>query len=240
MLVVPAAFASPAQTSVPGCSAMVADHATSGRTDLIAGTNVFNGELLRTRGDGHLILQCETVKLALAPDSSMRVFQYDAKTSVELEGGIVDYSTGGQSEDLSIYGLDVKVIPDTKQPTVGEVDVASDCELSVQSTKGAISVVSDKETKTIQESKAYRVTPKMGVDYSEDWRPVPADYPDYPHDAKYHESHHHVACAAAPYQNAVKTPLMSASEFHEILAVGTATGVGVLLYKKWSESPSQP
>jgi hypothetical protein len=229
--------AAPAQTGAPGCSAIVADHSTINGTDAVAGTAIFSGELLQTQSDGQLMIQCGTVRLGLASGGSMRVFQTGAATDVELERGTVAYSTGGQSEDVRFYALDVKVVPDTRQATVGQVDVVSDCELSVQSSKGTATVTSDKETKTVEESKAYDVSPKLGVDYSDDWRPVPADYPDFPRDAKYHESHHHIACAAA----VVKTPMtLGPEEFKAIVAAGVMTGGGIAVWQIATESPSKP
>jgi hypothetical protein len=240
ILVGPVASAAPGQTSPTACSATAANDATISGTAAVAGADIFSGELLRTSGDGSLIIACGTVRFALASGSSMRVFQTAAETSVELENGIVSYSTGGHSENLTLYSLDVKIVPDTQQPTVGQVDVSSHCELSVQSTKGTVAVTSEKETKIVQESKAYDVTPKLGVDYSDDWRPVPADYPEFPHDAKYHDSHHHVACAAAAPENAsVRAPL-DPEVFRAITVAGALGGTGIAIWKIESESPYKP
>lgn len=233
--------AAPAQTSAAACSATIADHAIIGRTDAVAGSAIFSGELLRTSDEGRLMVQCGTIRLALASNSSMRVFQSGIQTSVELERGIVDYSTAGRSDDLALYGLDVKIVPDTNQPTIGQVDVASSCELSVQSMKGSAAVTSEKETKIVKESKAYRVTPKIGVDYSEDWHPVPADYPDFPRERKYHDSHRHVACAAARIENADTTPAMTNPEVFRAIAAGAVLGgAGYIIWDKVTESPSKP
>lgn len=243
LLAGPVVLAAPGQTSATGCSATVADHATIGRNEaIVAGTDIFNGELLRTATDGRLMIQCGAVKFALASDSSMRVFQSGTQTSVEVERGIVDYSTAGRSGDLALYGLDVRIVPDTKQPAIGQVDVSSDCELSVQSTKGTATVTSDKRTKIVEESKAYDVTPKMGVEYSEDWRPVPADYPDFPQERKYHESHHHVVCAAAPpIQTADTIAAMHNPEiFRAIVAGAVLGGAGYAAWDLESESPYKP
>lgn len=237
----PLILAAPAQTSAAGCSVTVADHATIARAEAVADTDIFSGELLRTSDNGRLMIQCGTVRLALASDSSMRVFEYGTKTSVELERGIVAYSTAGRSEDLTLYGLDAKIVPDTKQPTTGQVDVSSACDLSVESTKGTATVTSDKRTKTVDENRAYEVVPKLGVEYSDDWRPVPADYPDYAHDAKYHNSHHHIACAAAPVQNASTTPAMTnPAVFRGIVAGGVLLGAGYYFWDRLTESPYKP
>ncbi|MGH9573622.1 MAG: hypothetical protein ACRD40_08835 [Candidatus Acidiferrales bacterium] len=166
----------------------------------------------------------------------MRVFQYGTKTSVELERGKVIYSTAGRSEDLSLYSLDVEVIPDTKQATMGQLDLFSSCDLSVQSTKGTATVKSDRATKIVEESKAYDVTPKLGVTYSDNWHPVPADYPDFPQQAEYHKSHHHVSCLAAPVQSARTNPEL----FRAIPVVAGMAGVGYEVWKLETESPSKP
>lgn len=236
----PVALAAPAQTSPLACSATVADHATISRVEATVGADVYGGELLQTANDGSLTIQCRAVRLALASNSSMRVFQSGTKMSVEVERGIVAYSTGGQMEDLTLYALDVKIVPNTSQATVGQIDVASHCEVSVESIKGSVSVTSEKETKVVEESKAYDVTPKLGVDYSDDWQPVPADYPNLPRDAKYHDSHHHVACAAAPIQNqAAKAPI-DPEVFREITVGGLMAGGGIILWHEIIESPSKP
>ncbi|HEY6467939.1 MAG TPA: hypothetical protein VIY69_18200 [Candidatus Acidoferrales bacterium] len=241
LLAAPVILAAPAQTSAASCSVTIADHATIGRAGAVAGTDVFSGELLRTADEGRLMIQCGTVRLALASNSSMRVFQYGAKTSIELERGIVAYSTAGRSEDLALYGLDVKIVPNTSQPAIGQVDVSSACELSVESTKGTATVISDKRSKVVEENKAYEVTPKLGVEYSDDWHPVPADYPDFPHDAKYHDSHHHIACAAAPIQNAgTKVAMTNPDIFRAIVAGGVLAGAGYALWGHESESPYKP
>jgi hypothetical protein len=243
LLAATAASAAPrqaGQATSTACSATVADHATIAGSEAAVGTDIYSGELLQTSNDGSLMVQCKTVRLALASNSSMRIFQSDAKTSVELERGIVTYSTGGFSEDLTLYSLDVKIVPETKQPTIGQVDVSSRCELAVQSTKGKVAVTSDKETKIVEESKAYDVTPKIGVDYSDNWQPVLNDYPDFPRQAKYHDSHHHVPCAAAPPQNASVKPPMDPEVFREIAVGGLMAGTGIILWHFESESPYKP
>jgi hypothetical protein len=242
LLAGPAALAAaPGQTEASGCLAIVATHATISKIDAVTGTDIFSGELLQTSRDGQLTIQCKTVRLGLGPDSSMRVFQSGTETSVEVERGIVAYSTGGQSENLALYGLDVKIVPDTKQPTIGQVDVGSDCELSVQSTKGTAAVTSGKDTKIVEESKAYDVTPKLGVDYSDDWRPTLADYPEFPSQAKYHDSHHHVACAAAAEeQDAVAKNLTGAGVFRSVAIAGALAGGGIIIWHIESESQYTP
>jgi hypothetical protein len=245
LLSAPMIFAAPGQTTTPGCSVPVAENATISGNPAAVGTDIFNGELLQTQNNGSLVVQCGSVRLALASNASMRVFQAGTKTSVELERGIVAYSTAGRSEDLALYGLDVKIVPNTQQPSVGQVDVSSHCELSVQSGKSTAAVTSDKETKTVEEGKAYDVTPKLGVDYSDDWRPVPEDYPDFPREAKYHDSHHHVACVAAAEtaQNAAPNPAVSGGDFHLIVAGAGLAALGGISYHLWdklSESPYKP
>lgn len=236
LFVVPVVVAAPGQTSAAGCSAITASRATISGVEAIAGTAIFSGELLETSYDGSVMVQCGTVRLAVASDSSIRVFQTGTKTSVELERGKVIYSTGGRSEDLALYSLDAEIIPDTKQPTIGQIELFSSCNLSVQSTKGAAAVKSEKETKIVEESKAYDITPKLGVTYSDNWHPVPADYPDFPRQAEYHKSHNHVSCVASRIQNARTDPEL----FRAIPIVAGMAGAGYEVWRLESESPYKP
>lgn len=241
LLAAPVILAAPGQTSAANCSVTAANHATIGRAEAVAGTDIFSGELLRTSDGGGLMIQCGTVRLALASNSSMRAFEYGTQTSIELERGIVAYSTGGRSENLALYGLDVKIVPDTTQPTTGQVDVSSSCDLSVESTKGTATVTSEKRSKVVEENRAYQVMPKLGVEYSDDWRPVPADYPDFPRDRKYHDSHHHIPCAAAPIQNAgTKAAMTNPDIFRGIVAGGVLGGAGYYFWDRLTESPYKP
>jgi len=90
-------------------------------------------------------------------------------------------------------------------------------------------VTSGRETRTIQETKSFRVLSEFGVDYRDSWQPVLTDYPEFPRDAEYHKSHSHVACPAGLWQ-AAKAPVPGAgSHFAEVVGgtLAILTWIGV-------------
>src|SRR5579871_537893 len=220
------------------CTATLAQNATVGGTHLSEGTTVFAGERLVTGDGGQVRVQCGGVRLALADNSAMRAFQAGTKTIVELEHGTVTYATPGHSEDLSIYSLDIRVIPVTSQPAMGQISSPSHCQISVRPTKSSATVTSGRETKEIEESKSYEVTAEEGVDYRDDWKPVLTDYPEYPRDADYHHSHGHVACAAAYANQSGRAPRPPAGTGHfKLVAIGIAVVVISIPVDEALESP---
>jgi hypothetical protein len=85
------------------------------------------------------------------------------------------------------------------------------------------------------------VTSEIGVEYQDSWQPVPADYPEFPHDAQYHHSHGHAACPAA-YANQNRNPLkppLGDGHFHEI-AIGIVLVTTIIPVWKSLESPHKP
>ena len=230
-----------AQEGPPICTATAAENAALSGTRLSQGTTVFSGEQITTQDRGQALIQCGGVNLALAEDSAMRPFQAGTKLLVELERGTLLYSTPGNSEDLTIYSLDIRIAPHTEKPAAGQVSAPSHCRISVRPSKSSVTVTSGRESKVIEESKAYEVTAELGVTYRDTWKPVSADYPDFPRDAEYHHSHDHVACAPA-YANQTGRPPISptvAGHFREIV-IGVAVAVTGHVIHEVLESSDRP
>jgi hypothetical protein len=233
--------AASAQESSQFCTVTVAQEATVGGTHLSEGTTVFAGERLVSDQGGQVRLQCGSVRLALSESSAMRAFQSGTKTIVELEHGTITYATAGHSEDLKIYSLDIRIVPVTSQPAVGQVSSPSHCQISVRPSKSSAIVTSGRETKEIEESKSYEVTAEEGVDYRDDWKPVLTDYPDYPREADYHHSHGHVACAPAYSNHSGRLPMHAGAPSHfRILAAIVIVGITIPVIHEVLESPSKP
>ena len=218
------------QQVAPSGVVTLASRAMLGNQSVSVGTTVFSGDLLRTEDEGRLNVQSGTVQIALGPNTSVRLFHNINRMIVEVERGSIAYTAKGTNEDLTIFALDIRLVPKTNVPASGQVTIVSRCDVNASAIHSTIEVTSGRETRTIEETKSFRVLSEFGVDYRESWQPVLADYPDFPRDAEYHKSHSHVACPAGGWQSA-KSPLhgLGAGHFQEVIggAIGIITWISV-------------
>ena len=214
-----------------------ASNATVGSGSVSEGATVFSGELLKTGDHGRLNVQSGSVQLVLGENTSVRVFKNLNRTLVEIERGTLTYTARGASEDLTLFALDIQFVPKTSFPASGQISIVSRCDVNVTAIRSTVEATSGRETRTIEETKSFRVISEMGVDYRDSWHPVLSDYPEYPREAEYHRSHSHVACPAAPWKSPVSA--LAQGHFREI-AIGIAVIIGVPPIIKAFESPDRP
>lgn len=223
------AFAQTQQVAPSGV-VTVASRAMLGNQSVSVGSTVFSGDPLRTEDEGRLNVQSGTVQIALGPNTSVRLFHNINRMIVEVERGSIAYTAKGTNEDLTIFALDIRLVPKTNVLASGQVTIVSRCDVNASAIHSTIEVTSGRETRTIEETKSFRVLSEFGVDYRESWQPVLADYPDFPRDAEYHKSHSHVACPAGVWQ-AAKSPVsaLGAGHFQEVIggALGIITWISV-------------
>lgn len=234
--------AATAQTLPAAVGVVVAAQAARvGSSPLTQGSTVFSGDLLKTEDKGSIQVSVKQVRISLGENSSMRIFWQEGHTVLELERGVVTYAAPGAGENISIFAQDVKFVPDTTKPAEGQISVRSRCELSAVAVRSTLEATSGREKKTIEESKSFSVTSEIGVEYRDSWQPVPADYPDFPHDAQYHHSHSHAACPAAysTQSSRLTKPPIGDGHFREI-AGGIIVGVSLIPIIKALESPHKP
>jgi hypothetical protein len=217
----------------------LAANARIGNGNVSEGATVFTGDLLKTSDQGHLSVQSGSLQFVLGENSSARIFRSENRTIVELERGTLAYSAKGVNENLTIFALDIRFVPQTSLQASGQISIISRCDVSLTAIHGNVEVTSGRETKTVQENKSYRVLADFGVDYRDSWQPVLSDYPDFPRDAQYHHSHGHVACLAAA--NAVQNPMAPLLEGHirEIIGGAVAIITGWAVHEAL-ESPDRP
>jgi len=207
-----------AQQVTPAGVVTIASRATLGDQAVSVGSTVFSGDLLKTEDKGSLSVQSGTVQIALGPNASVRIFHNLNRVIVEVERGAIAYTAKGTNEDLTIFALDIRLVPKTSAPASGQVSIVSRCDVNVTASHSTIDVTSGRENRTIEETKSFRVLSEFGVDYRDSWQPVLTDYPEFPRDAEYHKSHSHVACPAGVWQ-AAKPPVsaLGAGHFQEIV-----------------------
>jgi hypothetical protein len=217
----------------------LAANATIGNGTVSEGATVFSGDLLKTGDQGHLSVQSGSLQFVLGSNTSARLFKNLDRTIVELERGTLAYAAKGVNENLTIFALDIRFVPQTSMQVAGQISVLSRCDVAATSTRGSVEVTSGRETKTVQEGRSYRVLSDVGVDYRDSWQPVLSDYPDYPRDAQYHHSHGHVACVATVHTTQSPVSALAGGHFREIIGGGIAiiTGWGI---HEALESPDRP
>lgn len=231
--------AAPAPNNPVG-SVTSAEAAHVGTAPVSVGATVYSGDLLSTEDRGMIQVQVAKAQFALGPNSSMRIFRQDNRTVVELERGVITYHAPGAGESIALYALDVRFVPNTSNPASGQIHVRSRCELGAVAIHGNIDVTSGRESKTIEESKSFSVTSEFGIEYRDSWQPVPADYPEFAPDSRYHHSHGHAACVAA-FSQARRAPVPAGGTGHfreiiiGIVAIGTVPPIIKAL-----ESPDRP
>jgi hypothetical protein len=96
---------------------------------VLNGTTIFSGDLLKTAEGGRLQVQSGTVQFVFGPNSSARIFRTASQLLVELERGSVFYSAKGVSENLILFAQDIKFVPQTTEPAVGQITSASRCDV---------------------------------------------------------------------------------------------------------------
>jgi ferric-dicitrate binding protein FerR (iron transport regulator) len=194
------------------------------------GASIYSGDYLSTHENGALQLRIGALSLQLEASSAVHIYRAPYGAVVELNRGSVVYTTPGGNENLVIVGLDVRVTPDTTQPDLGRVTVDDPCEVEVYSQRGQAHVQSGKETKLIEQGKAYHVRAENKISYREYLSPDASDY---------HRYHEHVPCAAGDVLH-TRGPIAPAQS-HFIVLAGTVAGiVSTIAVYKGMESPDHP
>ena len=220
------------QAPTPALGIIVrATNAFIGNAATSEGASIYSGDYLSTQENGALQLRVGALSLQLEASSAVHIYRAPYGAVVELNRGSVVYTTPGGNENLVIVGLDVRVTPDTTQAGLGRVSVEDPCEVKVYSQRGQAHVQSGKESKLVEQGKAYRVRAENKISYREYLSPDASDY---------HRYHEHVPCAAFETAHAHGGPIAPAQS-HFLLLAGTVAGiVTTIAVYKGIESPDHP
>lgn len=240
LCVAPRACPIVAQQAEPVGSVSGANNAMAGTMLVSSGSTVFSGDLLKTGDAGRLQVQSGGMQFVLDANSAARIFRTGDREVVELERGSLSYAAKGVSENLVLFAQDIRFVPKSSDLAVGQISIATRCEVKASVLRGTLQATSGKESKTIEPGTAYQVLSEIGVDYNDSWKPVLRDYPEYPRDADYHGSHTHVACATGTWQSDKGPhPPWSEGPFKQV-AAGTVIAVTTVVLVKALESPDKP
>jgi hypothetical protein len=195
------------------------------------GATIYSGDYLSTQENGMLLVRVGTLSLELDTSSALHIYRAPYGAVIELNRGSVIYTTPGGKENLVIVASDVRVTPDVSRPDLGRVSIDNPCEVTVYSQRGQANAQVGKESRTVEETKAYHVRADNKISYREYLSPDDVDY---------HRHHEHEPCPAI-LNTARNTLPIGAMGGHFALAAA-AVGVPVLGVIIWKavESPDHP
>jgi len=221
----------PAQAPAAGV-VVEAERARVGNGPVTAGASVYGGDVISTESEGHAQVRIGKTQFQLQGDTQVALFSGANGAVAELRRGTLVVSHTSPTEGFEIYASDVRIVPTSDRPILGEVTLNSPCDVKITSEHGKLEATVGKEKKTIEDGHSYDVRPDFTVDDSR----VPAISPD---DSNYHRGHRHTTCAVAATHGAHAPVAAASSHF----AIGVGVGIGVITVigiKKGLESPDRP
>jgi hypothetical protein len=133
-----------------------ADHARLGTAPASVGSTVFGGDRLSTEPTGSVQVRAGAARLLLASSSAATLSQDDASPMAVLTSGTATFSTAN-AKAFVLHFANATIRPNTDEPTVGQVSVMGPRELVVRSTRGALAITVEGETRVVAEGSAYHV-----------------------------------------------------------------------------------
>jgi hypothetical protein len=230
-----AGFAAPlfAQTPrpTPALGIVVrSSQASIGNAAASDGATLYSGDYLSTQENGTLLVRVGTLSLELESSSALHLYRAPYGAVIELNRGSVIYTTPGAKENLVIVASDVRITPDASRPDFGRVSIDNPCEVTVYSQRGQANAQVGKDSRLVEEGKAYHVRADNKISYREYLSPEDTDY---------HRRHDHEPCA--PFDTVRGRPPLSPGIDHFTIATATLIGIGtVITVWKAMESPDHP
>jgi hypothetical protein len=219
------------QAQAPALGMIVkAVDASIGNAAASDGASIYSGDELSTSDKGSLLLRVGPLSLELEASSGVHIYRAPYGAVAELNHGSVVYTTPGGSQNIVIVASDVRVTPEITLPDLGRVSMDNPCEISVYSQRGKADVLVGKESRVVQEGKAYRVRAENRISYQKYLSPDDSDY---------HKYHEHEPCAAPETAQGHAPIAAGQSRFLLVSAALIGAGVGVGVWKAM-ESPDKP
>ncbi len=136
-----------------------ANRAHLDRSEVSAGTTVYDGDHFSTEPSGMLQLRGNAITLELAEASSALVRNKTSGaqgTQAELTTGTLIF-TATRADALQVEALDARISPLADTTTIAQVSMAGSKELRIYARRGSLLISYRGETKTITEGTAFRV-----------------------------------------------------------------------------------
>jgi hypothetical protein len=133
-----------------------ADQAHVGRTAASVGTTIFNGDTLDTEKLGTLQVRAGAARLQLAGASRVTWGTEASIPAATLTAGSATFSTAN-SKAFALRVASAIIRPKGEEPTIGSVAVLNPKELTVNCTRGALTLTVIDDSLDIPEGTAYHI-----------------------------------------------------------------------------------
>lgn len=144
-------------TGSPVGAILSAVSAHVGTAPASAGTTVFGGDRLSTEQNGNIQIRAGATRLLLSGSSSATLRDGEGALAATLYSGTAVFSTA-IAKAFTLLAARALIRPRDDVPTIAQVSIETPKQFIVRSSRGALTVTVDGETKIIPEGEAYRVT----------------------------------------------------------------------------------
>ncbi len=144
-------------TGSPVGAILSAVSAHVGAAPASAGTTVFGGDRLSTEQNGNIQIRAGAARLLLLGSSRATLRGADEAPSATLSSGTMVFSTA-IAKTFSLLAARAVIRPRDDVPTIAQVSIETPKQFIVRSSRGALTVTVDGETRIILGGEAYRVT----------------------------------------------------------------------------------
>jgi hypothetical protein len=127
-----------------------------GSASASVGTTLYGGDQLSTDQLGNVQLRAGSARLHLSPSTIVVLTEQSGAPGAVLSAGTATFSTAN-AKAFSLNAATATFRPQTDMPTIAQVTLVSSKEIIVRTTRGALSVTVEGETKIIPEGNSYRV-----------------------------------------------------------------------------------
>ena len=118
---------------------------------------MFGGDKLSTEQNGNIQIRAGAARLLLSGSSSATLRDADGAPAATLSSGTAVFSTA-IAKAFTLLAARAVIRPRDDVPTIAQVSIETPKQFIVRSSRGALTVPVDGETKIIPEGEAYRVT----------------------------------------------------------------------------------
>ncbi len=195
-----------------------ASRANIASSNVTAGANVYDGDLLTTASDGLLRVRSGAAQFYLTGQSGVRMSAAPTGALVQLTAGTLVFSSANAAA-MDVEVAQAHIRPTSDQPTVAQVSVVGPRTIEVRARRGALRFSYGQESQLVPEGASYRFILDPSIEES-----AVGNAPGNP----------------APPFPGNRGPKFPGKSRFVYLAIGTAAVLTIIAIDEALESPNKP